>query len=63
MRVRWTNKGFPKTSEVEFRGFLGDPEVPEPAGETAGPYSLFLILHFAFRASHFAFFLFILDNG
>ena len=30
------NSGFPKTSEVEFRGFLGDPEVPEPAGETGG---------------------------
>ena len=29
------NSGFPKTSEVEFRGFLGDPEVTEPAGETA----------------------------
>ena len=30
------NSGFPKTSEVEFRGFLGDPEMPEPAGETRG---------------------------
>jgi hypothetical protein len=27
-------QGFPKTSEVEFRGFLRDPEVTEPAGET-----------------------------
>ena len=32
------NSGFPKTSEVEFRGFLRDPEVTEPAGETA-PHS------------------------
>ena len=30
------NSGFPKTSEVEFRGFLRDPEVTEPAGETRG---------------------------
>jgi hypothetical protein len=29
-------QGFPKTSEVEFRGFLRDPEVTEPAGETGG---------------------------
>ena len=28
------NLGFPKTSEVEFRGFLRGLEVPEPAGET-----------------------------
>ena len=29
------NSGFHKTSEVEFRGFLRDLEVTEPAGETS----------------------------